>query len=230
MAERVLGLADTEELRQLCNPLLASREVGGRLRPGLRRVLEREPRLIAVLTRTAVPRLMAALAGPGGVVVRSILFDKSPESNWLVPWHQDAAVAVRTRVEVAGFGPWSIKDGEPHCRPPRAVLDRIIVLRLHLDDCGPQNGPLRVVPRSHEDGLLDDAGIQACVGRGPVVECCTPAGGVVLMRPHTVHSSPKSVSPTRRRVLHLEFTGAVLPEGLEWAEGVRVSCEATKDE
>src|SRR5690242_8259073 len=41
------------------------------------------------------------------VPVRAIYFDKSPEANWLVPWHQDLTLALRERAEVPGFGPWS---------------------------------------------------------------------------------------------------------------------------
>lgn len=52
--------------------------------------------------------------------VRAIYFDKSVEANWLVPWHQDLTLALRARVEVAGFGPWSTKDGIPHVQPPIA--------------------------------------------------------------------------------------------------------------
>ena len=31
------------------------------------------------------------------IPVRSIYFDKSPEANWLVPWHQDLTLALRFR-------------------------------------------------------------------------------------------------------------------------------------
>jgi hypothetical protein len=41
--------------------------------------------------------------------VRGILFDKIPDANWKVPWHPDVTIAVRERVEVDGFGPWSMK-------------------------------------------------------------------------------------------------------------------------
>ena len=49
--------------------------------------------------------------------VRAIYFDKFPEANWLVAWHQDLTLALRARADVPGFGPWSIKDGVPHVQP-----------------------------------------------------------------------------------------------------------------
>src|SRR5262245_19142503 len=50
--------------------------------------------------------------------VRAIYFDKSREANWMVSWHQDLTLAVRARVEIPGFGPWSTKEGIPHVQPP----------------------------------------------------------------------------------------------------------------
>lgn len=164
---------------------------------------------------------MQDLAGSKARIVRSILFDKSAGSNWLVPWHQDATIAVRERRDAPGFGPWSIKEGVPHCRPPRDVLESLVVIRVALDACGPANGPLQMVPGSHKDGLLTPAALSARVAEGPVIECCTGAGGVVLMRSHTVHSSAKAIVPSRRRVLHLEVTPMVLPAGLQWAEDIQ---------
>src|SRR6266478_173419 len=43
--------------------------------------------------------------------VRGIYFNKSAEINWLVAWHQDLTLALRSRIDLTGFGPWSIKDG-----------------------------------------------------------------------------------------------------------------------
>lgn len=59
------------------------------------------------------PLLPAPLPG------RAIFFDKSPKVNWLVAWHQDLTLALRTRDDVAGFGPWSVKDGVPHVQARR---------------------------------------------------------------------------------------------------------------
>ncbi|MEL7238912.1 MAG: phytanoyl-CoA dioxygenase, partial [Planctomycetota bacterium] len=65
---------------------------------------------------------------------RGILFDKTPDRNWKVAWHQDRSIAVNGRAEAAGFGPWSRKAGVVHVQPPTRVLRQIVTLRLHLDD------------------------------------------------------------------------------------------------
>src|SRR5690606_16226043 len=118
----------------------------------LRGMLGAAPSTRAVLDDPGVTSLLAALLGPGWRVVRSILFDKTPDANWKVAWHQDLSIAVRERADVAGYGPWSRKDGVVHVEPPTSVLKRMVTLRLHLDDCNAENGPLRVLPGSHAHG------------------------------------------------------------------------------
>ena len=73
---------------------------------------------------------------------RATLFDKSPQNNWLVVWHQDTALPLRGRCHTAGWGPWSIKGGITYAHAPAAALARVIALRLHIDDSDADNGPL----------------------------------------------------------------------------------------
>lgn len=169
------------------------------------------------LATPAVRELIEPHLGPGARPVRGILFDKTPAANWKVAWHQDRSIAVCERRDVAGFGPWSIKDGVAHVQPPADVLARMLTLRLHLDDCDAGNGPLRVIPDTHRDGILSDHAIEVAVKTGPVVTCCVPAGGVVLMRPLLLHASSSAVEPRHRRVIHVEFSADELPGGLAWA-------------
>jgi hypothetical protein len=149
--------------------------------------------------------------------VRAILFDKSPETNWLVAWHQDLTIAVREKRELAGFGPWSVKEGQPHVQPPTQLLKRMLTLRLHLDDADEENGALRVLPGTHKLGKLDAARIQSLRAEIPEHVCTARAGDVLLMRPLLLHASGKSTSQRHRRILHIEFSGFELPGGLVWA-------------
>jgi ectoine hydroxylase-related dioxygenase (phytanoyl-CoA dioxygenase family) len=68
---------------------------------------------------------------------------------------------VREQRDVPGWGPWSTKDGVLHVRPPAEVMARMLAVRVHLDDCGESDGPLRVLPGSHKHGLLSEAGYAA---------------------------------------------------------------------
>ncbi len=154
--------------------------------------------------------------GPGLMAVRAILFDKTGDANWTVPWHQDRSITVRDRVNVAGFGPWSQKAGVVHVQPPVELLKRMVTLRFSLDACGPDQGPLRVIPGTHHR-LLDRDEVDRRVDRGPQRMCTTAAGGVVIMRPLLLHASSPARQARHRRVLHIEFGPPALPSGLRWA-------------
>jgi ectoine hydroxylase-related dioxygenase (phytanoyl-CoA dioxygenase family) len=91
----------------------------------------------------------------------------------------------------------------------------MIAVRVHLDDCGSDNGPLRVLPGSHRFGWLDDQ-LDAWKSRVKEVVCTVGAGGVVTMCPLTLHASGPSASASHRRVIHIEYAAADLPAGLEW--------------
>jgi hypothetical protein len=150
--------------------------------------------------------------------VRAIYFDKSADTNWLVPWHQDLMVAVRERAEVPEFGPWSVKDGIPHVRPPAKLLEQMLTVRLHLDEADAANGALRVLPESHRFGRLSADQIQELRAEQAEFVCAVPAGGALLMRPLLLHASSRSTSTRHRRVLHLEYAAFELPRELQWHE------------
>ncbi|MFN7342118.1 MAG: phytanoyl-CoA dioxygenase, partial [bacterium] len=48
------------------------------------------------------------------LTVRSLLFDKTPQENWPVAWHQDLTIATKAEISCEGYGPWSVKDGVTH--------------------------------------------------------------------------------------------------------------------
>ncbi|MDQ3480113.1 MAG: phytanoyl-CoA dioxygenase family protein, partial [Actinomycetota bacterium] len=138
------------------------------------------------------------------------------DANWTVPWHQDRSIAVHDRVDVVGFGPWSEKAGVIHVQPPLNLLKQMVTLRFSLDACGPDQGPLRVIPGTHHR-LLDRDEVSRTVDRGPQRSCTTAAGGVVIMRPLVLHASSPARQARHRRVLHIEFGPPDLPNGLRWA-------------
>lgn len=166
----------------------------------------------------AIKSMVSAYLGAQAKPVRGIFFDKSPMSNWLVPWHQDLTIAVASKIDVAGFGPWSVKDGVTHVQPPDDLLRQMLAVRLHLDDCDASNGALRVIPGSHKLGRLDPSQISTAREATAEILCEAAAGDVLLMRPLLLHASSKSVSERRRRILHVEYCCVDLPPSLEWYE------------
>jgi ectoine hydroxylase-related dioxygenase (phytanoyl-CoA dioxygenase family) len=187
-------------------------------RGGVRDVLRTSAPARGLVTHPSVRRVVEAVLGPSAFAVRGVLFDKHAEANWKVPWHQDLTIAVRHAVSAAGYGPWSEKAGVPHVQPPQRVLEGMLTVRIHLDDCGSSNGPVRVIAGSHQSGRLSDAAIAAISRSGEAVTCACRRGGLLVMRPLLVHGSSSATAPSRRRVLHLDFASCSLAEGLEWSE------------
>jgi ectoine hydroxylase-related dioxygenase (phytanoyl-CoA dioxygenase family) len=186
---------------------------------GIRNLLRELPTVAATARSPAVARLVTALLGAGAFPVRALFFDKTPGANWKVPWHQDLAIAVCGRVDTAGFTGWSVKDGVPHVHPPAAILARMVTVRLHLDECGTENGPLRVLPGSHRHGRLDQEAITRWRSDVPETVCTVSRGGALVMSPLLLHASSAATHPAHRRVLHLEYAADPLPGLLRWANG-----------
>ena len=137
------------------------------------------------------------------------LFEKSSRTNWLTPWHQDTALPLTTRFDSTGWGPWSQKAGTIYAHAPTWALSRIVALRVHLDSSGADNGPLRVMPGSHRQGVLSDQSVLKYVSSHKEVACLTGRGGVIAMRPLLIHSSSKALSVEPRRVLHIEYSDSL---------------------
>lgn len=222
------GLLDEESVGELIKDLNLIRPGGAALeREGRvyasRNLLGEVPRVRALAGEPAVYAIVSKILGGPAFAVRGLLFDKTAEANWMVPWHQDLSIAVRSRVETTGYGPWTVKAGVTHVQPPFAILERMVTLRFQLDPGHGENGPLRVIPGSHTAGRLDALATREWLERVPAVTCHVPVGGVLAMKPLLLHaSSPANEvhSESHRMVIHLEFAADALPEGLDWHDRV----------
>ncbi len=150
-------------------------------------------------------------------LVRALFFDKTADMNWFVSWHQDKTVTLNKKCDIAGWGAWSLKDDVCHVQPPGAVLDEMITIRLHVDAADEDNGCLNVLPGSHRFGILKQDDIERLTRISTPIACVVAAGDAVIMRPHVVHSSRKSIRQAHRRVMHLEYSSYPLPPGIDWA-------------
>jgi len=185
---------------------------------GVRNLLQQIPILKQYVNSTAVRELIEPIFGKPTLAVRSIYFDKVPQANWNVAWHQDTTIAVREKVDMPGFGPWSAKSGVVHVEPPVEILKNILTMRIHLDETDEDNGALRVLPGSHQHGRIASREIIKIVENETPVTCAAKPGDVLLMRPLLLHSSRKSRHPRHRRIIHIEFSSVTLPSPLQWHE------------
>lgn len=189
-----------------------------KLRHGGIRNLEKKFASIARLASDLSLLGMAkVLLGGTPRLVRALFFDKTPDRNWFVTWHQDKTVTLNKRADIDGWGPWSLKDGVCHVQPPCSVLDQMIAVRLHVDPCDEESGCLKIIPGTHRLGILRQEAIDEIVATSRAVACVVSAGDAVLMRPHVLHSSSKLVRQLHRRVVHLEYSDFELPQGICWA-------------
>jgi hypothetical protein len=187
---------------------------------GMRNVLARIPEIAEFARSETLRRIVEPVLGDGAAAVRGLYFDKTRSANWRLGWHQDKAIAVKKRVEVPGYGPWSVKAGVAHVFAPRDLLREILTVRLHLDSCDEANGALRVIPGTHRYLGLEETDFRRLSEEIGVITCRVERGDAVIMRPLIAHASEKSENPSHRRIIHIEYAANRLPQPLEWSEYV----------
>lgn len=150
---------------------------------------------------------------PESVAIQAIAFNKTVGTNWKVAWHQDVIFPFAKRVSSEGFDVACVKQGVDYARPPARVLEELLAVRLHLDDCDETNGPLRISPGTHCLGIVGTDDISGLVAEHGEEVCMAGEGQLLLMRPLVLHASSQAMVPKNRRVLHLVYhSGALMPE------------------
>jgi len=186
----------------------------------IRQLLIELPQLKPLLFNSNLKKILS-LKGRDLFLTKAIYFDKPPESNWYVTWHQDIPINVNKKHTTEGFTGWTQKGKVISVCPPDKILKNTLTVRIHLDDTDERNGGLKVIPGSHHRKLTDDQ-IALITQNTLGMPCEVNAGGVHLMKPLLLHASSKGTNQKHRRVLHLEFTTSELPGELEWAERLTI--------
>lgn len=182
----------------------------------IRKFLLEIPDALDVLKQTSLFQFIEDSFDKGYFIVKSIYFNKPAASNWFVAWHQDLTISVKEKVDIDGFGPWTVKPGQFAVQPPLSILEDNFTVRLHLDNTTVQNGALKVVPGSHRKGIYRTGDIDWSAENEAI--CEVPAGGLMLMKPLLLHSSARSTNDQQRRIIHIEFSRQTLPAPLRWSE------------
>lgn len=195
----------------------------------LENVLSTQPRDQAGVRLSGIAGLQSFLRAAGSVgeipasvlgldcrPVRAILFDKSRDQNWSLGWHQDRTIAVKQRIDIDGFGPWSVKSSMVHVEPPFEFLSGMLTVRVHLDAVPVTNAPLLIAPGSHKRGRIPTAEIAEVVRDCGIVACLAEAGDLWLYATPILHASEAAIEPRHRRVLQVDYATGDLPGGLEW--------------
>lgn len=182
----------------------------------IRQFLKELPEIKDLIFNENIQRVVKEIFGEKYFVVKSIYFDKPETSNWYVAYHQDLTISVDKKLDVPDFGPWTTKQNQFAVQPPLPILENIYTIRIHLDNTDENNGALKVVPKSHSKGIYRPETIDWKVETEEI--CKVEKGGVMIMKPLTLHGSNRTTNGKKRRVIHIEFSDMELPEVLQWSE------------
>jgi len=182
----------------------------------IRRFVKEVPAISPLIFNNRLREIIDQLFGTDYFLVKSIYFDKPEQSNWFVAYHQDLTISVDQKIQATGFDQWTVKNDQFAVQPPVPLLENIFTIRIHLDDTDENNGALKIVPGSHRKGIYRPETIDWNNEQEAV--CKVPQGGIMIMQPLLLHASNRTVNNNKRRVIHLEFSNQLLPNGLQWAE------------
>ena len=202
--DRVLKSAPADSYRE--------RKTGAKF--AIRNVHLQLPQIKPLLEQGQLPTFATEVLGAEVKLVSATLFDKLPGANWFVPPHQDLLAPISGKTNDSRWTNWTKKAGVLYVEPPLEVQKQLLAVRVHLDECPGKNGALEVVPGTHHSRLTEED--ISLIEEASFQICPADAGDILLMRPLLVHRSRTAKLPQRRRVLHVVYSVAILPDGLEW--------------
>lgn len=154
---------------------------------------KQHPYFDEILKRSGVTEVLRDLLGDNATLLTSKLNTKAPGGGTAVEWHQDWAFYPHTNDSLLAFG-------------------------LMLEDVGPDNGPLQVVPGSHKGPVLNHHNEGVFCGavdpndpdfeREKIVTLTGKAGSMTVHHARTLHGSAPNKSDRRRLILFYEIAKA----------------------
>lgn len=183
----------------------------------VRQLVEKCPEILnLIFQNTVFKELYNDLCGMEYFLTKAIFFNKPKMSNWFVSYHQDLSISVKNKSNEEGFENWTLKNNQLGVIPPKQILNNTVTIRIHLDRTDESNGALKVIPKSHSEGIIRiDETFKSNNYKGESL-CEVEEGGVMIMKPLLLHASERSTSNFDRRVIHLEFCNTDVP--MEWLE------------
>ena len=182
----------------------------------IRQLTKNIPKLREFLFNKNLIELIFNLSESEYFLTKAIYFDKPSKSNWFVAYHQDLSISVNQKRELENYSNWTFKKGQYGVQPPIEILEDTITIRIHLDKTDKNNGALRVIPKSHLNGIIRTDSKDWDLENEFI--CEVEKGGVMLMKPLTLHASNRTTNGKKRRVVHLEFNKHNLTKPLTWLE------------
>ncbi|MEO6454716.1 MAG: phytanoyl-CoA dioxygenase family protein [Ginsengibacter sp.] len=182
----------------------------------IRQFIKEVPETFNLIFNSRLNSIISPVFGDDYFVTKSIYFDKPEQSNWFVAYHQDLTISVDKKLDVEGFGSWTVKQNQFAVQPPLDILESNFTIRIHLDDTDENNGALKVILKSHLKGIIRPETIDWIKETETV--CNVRKGGIMIMKPLLLHASNRTTNNKKRRVIHIEFSNRSLIDTLQWAE------------
>ncbi len=174
------------------------------------------PALKAVVMNRNLKRILSSI-GSDYYLTKALYYDKPPQGNSYIKWHQELTVDVHTKILTDSYDGWTTDGAFVSLHPPVEVLHEGLILHIHLDEIHLDQGVIHVIPGSHQKRLTEQE-IQPIAEQANPFPCEVNAGGLIIFKPLLLHAYTKSTYHKKRRVLHLELNRIELPDGLEWGE------------
>ena len=178
------------------------------------------PKIGSLIFNQKLKTIISENFGPDFFITKSIYFDKPSESNWFVAYHQDLTISVDKKVILENYKHWTVKQNQFAVQPPVAVLEKNFTIRIHLDTTTTENGALKVINKSHKNGIVRIENMDFEKEKETI--CEVEKGGLMIMKPLLFHASNKTTNNQRRRVIHIELSNQTLPNTLEWSEKMNI--------
>ncbi|MEW7279032.1 phytanoyl-CoA dioxygenase family protein [Aquimarina sp. 2201CG1-2-11] len=189
----------------------------------IRQLMKNIPELSGLLFNQKLITLIDSFSTSDYFLTKAIYFDKPSMSNWFVAYHQDLSISVDQKTDLDNYKNWTFKKGQYGVQPPLHILQNTITIRIHLDDTDKNNGALKVIPKSHLEGIIRVESKEWDTKKEHI--CEVKKGGIMLMKPLTLHASNRTLNDKQRRVIHLEFNSLQLHEPLNWLEYLMIKDE-----
>ncbi|MEO0398178.1 MAG: phytanoyl-CoA dioxygenase family protein [Pseudomonadota bacterium] len=150
--------------------------------------------------------------------VRIVAFNKTQEANWSVPWHQDRVIAIRQKAQIDGYSNWVAKSNFWHCEPPLSLLEKMVFVRIHIDDSTEETGLLELALGSHKFGKIPSHRAHALASDCDIELCEARPGDVLIVHALTLHRSSSAITPSTRRAVRADYAcRSMLARELQWA-------------
>ncbi len=176
-------------------------------------LLRASPAVASVANHPALAPVIRDILGSKARPFAAFFLDKTADSNWQIPWHQNLRLPVAPGNADSNY---EIAHGIPQIIPDAEYLDGVLIVRISLDEQSAENGALEFIPGSHRNGISTPEALEQITQTTPALCPDLAAGSTFLFKALLIHRSRPSQTQAHRRVLQIEYAADCAPPGFAW--------------